>query len=221
MRLLNFLILSIGMAFTACQPAPETITSEDYQRAERFLTQNTDSLVYGNVKQQAWQANNTLYYSVTTKNGVEYLKVNPTGKEILPAFDQQKLAEKLVSLTKTEIHPYDMALSAIAELEEGAKVQFRFSGNDYELSLSDYTLIKQSPKQKRNEILSPDGRWAAYIDSYNLWVRNTSTDERVQLTFDGIKDYGYATDNAGWTHGDNPVLLWSPQSDKIATFRHD
>ena len=71
------------------------------------------------------------------------------------------------------------------------------------------------------EFLSPDGNLAAYINNFNLWVRNTKTDKRTQLTFDGIKDYGYATNNAGWIQSKGPVLKWSPKSDKIATFRQD
>ena len=43
----------------------------------------------------------------------------------------------------------------------------------------------------------------------------------TQLTTDGVKDYGYATNNAGWIHGDDPVLMWSPDSRKIATFQQD
>ena len=72
-----------------------------------------------------------------------------------------------------------------------------------------------------NEFLSPDGNLAAYINDFNLWIRNTKTDVRTQLTFDGIKDYGYATNNAGWIQSKGPVLKWSPRSDKIATFRQD
>ena len=44
---------------------------------------------------------------------------------------------------------------------------------------------------------------------------------RRQLTTDGVKDFGYATDNAGWTKSDRPILLWSPDSKKIATFQQD
>ncbi|MED5376620.1 MAG: prolyl oligopeptidase family serine peptidase, partial [Acidobacteriota bacterium] len=33
--------------------------------------------------------------------------------------------------------------------------------------------------------------------------------------------YGYATNNAGWVRRDQPVVLWSPDSEKIATFQHD
>ena len=36
-----------------------------------------------------------------------------------------------------------------------------------------------------------------------------------------MKDYSYAINNGGWTKGDNAVLKWSPNSDKMATFRQD
>ncbi|PMY89152.1 S9 family peptidase, partial [Pseudomonas sp. FW305-62] len=42
-----------------------------------------------------------------------------------------------------------------------------------------------------------------------------------QLTMDGVKDYGYATDNAGWQSSDRPILVWSPDGKKIATFQQD
>ncbi len=47
------------------------------------------------------------------------------------------------------------------------------------------------------------------------------TGKDTQLTFDGQKDFGYATNNAGWVKSELPVLLWSPNSDKMATFQHD
>jgi len=58
-------------------------------------------------------------------------------------------------------------------------------------------------------------------EKYNLWVRNLESGKETQLTTDGVKDFGYATNNAGWTKRDSPVLMWSPNSDKIATFQHD
>ena len=72
-----------------------------------------------------------------------------------------------------------------------------------------------------NEVVSPDAKRAAYIKDYNLWVRDLATGKETQLTTDGIKDFGYATDNAGWTHSDRAVVLWSPDSKKIATFQQD
>lgn len=81
--------------------------------------------------------------------------------------------------------------------------------------------VSQRPAGARPESLSPDGRRAAFIRSYNLWVRDVATGRETQLTTDGQKDFGYATDNAGWVRSDWPVLVWSPDSRKIATFQQD
>jgi len=72
-----------------------------------------------------------------------------------------------------------------------------------------------------NSVLSPDRNRAAFIRDFNLWVRDVASGKETQLTKDGVKDFGYATDNAGWIRSDRPVVLWSPDSKKIATFQHD
>ena len=73
----------------------------------------------------------------------------------------------------------------------------------------------------RYQEMSPDGKRAAFIRDWNLWVRDVATGQETQLTTDGVKDFGYATDNAGWARSDRPILLWSPDSKKIATFQQD
>jgi dipeptidyl aminopeptidase/acylaminoacyl peptidase len=73
----------------------------------------------------------------------------------------------------------------------------------------------------RGATLSPDGQRAAFIRDWNLWVRDLATGQDRQLTTDGVKDFGYATDNAGWIRSDRAILLWSPDSRRIATFQQD
>ena len=72
-----------------------------------------------------------------------------------------------------------------------------------------------------NESLSPDKKRAAFIRDWNLWMRDVASGKETQLTTDGVKDFGYATDNAGWTRSDRAILMWSPDSKKIATFQQD
>jgi len=72
-----------------------------------------------------------------------------------------------------------------------------------------------------NGVTSPDGKKSAYIKDFNLWVRDVASGKETQLTTDGVKDFGYATDNAGWKHSDRAILVWSPDSKKIATFQQD
>jgi dipeptidyl aminopeptidase/acylaminoacyl peptidase len=70
-------------------------------------------------------------------------------------------------------------------------------------------------------VLSPDGTKAAFIRDWNLWIRDVATGRESPLTFDGVPNFGYATDNAGWATSDRAILLWSPDSRRIATQQQD
>ncbi|HEY0777196.1 MAG TPA: DPP IV N-terminal domain-containing protein [Gemmatirosa sp.] len=73
----------------------------------------------------------------------------------------------------------------------------------------------------RDMAVSPDGRRVAFVRDDNLWVRDADGGREQQLTTDGTKNYGYATDNAGWVRSGRAVVRWSPDSKKIATFQQD
>jgi dienelactone hydrolase len=73
----------------------------------------------------------------------------------------------------------------------------------------------------RNAVASPDGKAAVFIKDWNLWVRVFATGDEKQLTTDGTENFGYATDNAGWRKSDRPIVIWSPDSKKVATYRQD
>ena len=70
-------------------------------------------------------------------------------------------------------------------------------------------------------VASPDGKRAVFIRDWNLWIRDVDSGKETALTTDGVKDFGYATDNAGWAKSDRPIVVWSPDSKKIATFQQD
>ncbi|MEL6135138.1 MAG: DPP IV N-terminal domain-containing protein, partial [Bacteroidota bacterium] len=74
---------------------------------------------------------------------------------------------------------------------------------------------------RRREILSPNKSKVVFIRDWNLWMRDLDSGEEKQLTTDGIENYGYATDNAGWRQSERPIVLWSPDSKKIATYQQD
>tara|TARA_B100001996_G_scaffold283020_1_gene223320 strand:- start:1371 stop:3533 length:2163 start_codon:yes stop_codon:yes gene_type:complete len=92
--------------------------------------------------------------------------------------------------------------------------------NQLEIKESEFPV---SDNSRRNylEYTSPDGKKSIYIKNFNLWVKDLITNKSKQLTFNGYKDYGYGTNNAGWIKNDRPVLKWSPDSKTITTFRQD
>ena len=68
---------------------------------------------------------------------------------------------------------------------------------------------------------SPDGKRAVFIRDWNLILRDNASGQETALTTDGVRDFGYATDNAGWSKSDRPIVVWSPDSRRIATFQQD
>src|SRR5262249_15796833 len=72
-----------------------------------------------------------------------------------------------------------------------------------------------------NAVVSPDGTRAVFIKDWNLWVRDISSKVERPLTLDGVANFGYGTDNAGWRSSPRPIALWSPDSKKVATFQQD
>ena len=82
--------------------------------------------------------------------------------------------------------------------------------------------VEETARQyNRFRTTSPDGKYDAFIRDWNLWIREVETGKETALTTDGIKNFGYATDNAGWRQSDRPIISWSPDSKKIATYRQD
>ena len=77
------------------------------------------------------------------------------------------------------------------------------------------------PRFGGNTVIAPDRTKEVFIKDWNLWVRDIASKRETQLTTDGLKDFGYATDNAGWKHSDRAIVLWSPDSKKVATFQQD
>ena len=222
-----FFIL-LPVALVACSPAslsPEQIseqlvTVEDYKRAEQFLAANTSKIVYDVIINEYWQEDERLVYQKSTSQGYNYILVDLTSSGKSPLFDHARLAELLSTYTEKDTKENNLDLTQIEITDDREFVEFNFEESRYRLNLISYALqlLEDEPQ---DEYLSPDGRKAVYIEAHNLWLRDVVTNELTQLTFNGVETYGYATNNAGWSRGEGPVLLWSPDSKKLATFRHD
>ena len=149
-------------------------------------------------------------------------QVDVISKTKREAFNHQKLAAILSAELNTEINHSELPIYRVALSEDLKVLTFTTNRQKYTCHLNDYSLSKTSTRKiNPNENIATNGKLAAYIENYNLWIRNLETNKRTQITFDGKKDYGYATNNAGWIKSDGAVLKLSPNSDKISTFQQD
>jgi dipeptidyl aminopeptidase/acylaminoacyl peptidase len=223
-------LIAIGVAAEA--QTGRVYTSEDYSRAANLLNAGTISLVDHAVKEATFIGGDRFWY-IDSENGLPTVMVADAAKRTkAAAYDPLRMATALQAAGLEEkdakrIHPDEFDL-----LEDGRGARITIDGTRYQCALgAEYRCSLElagppgTPKPSLSDAsladFSPDGRRAVFIRDWNLWVRDIATGAEKQLTKDGVKDYGYATDNAGWAHSDHAIVVWSPDSKKVATFQQD
>ena len=231
----KFLLTAFSFALAATANAQQggVLTAKDYEHAESFMSYNTEQFVDHSGVRPEWLTGDKFWYRTLTPNGSEFILVDPAKKSRSAAFDQQKLAAALSTAAGKQYEAAMLPFQTFSYSPDEKSIVFEADGKHWSCDLQSYKCTednsaatgasKSRGRRSRGglEIASPDGTKEAFLKDYNLWVRDVKTHKETQLTTDGIKDYGYATDNAGWKSGDGPILLWSPDSKKIATFKQD
>ncbi len=225
-------------AFCVAAPAqqPRQYTDADYAAAEKFMPYNAAPLAYNGEVIAQWMDDGRFWYRSVNDTGISYVLVDPAKGTRGPAFDQEKLAALLKAATKgaVSMDARHLEIGEIALADGDHMLSFTAKGMKYRCSLGTGSdeckavgATNANPAGAGHGTaepplaLSPNKKLGAFIRDWNLWVREMATGAEKQLTTDGTKDFGYATDNAGWRRSDAAVLLWSPDSTKIATFQQD
>ncbi len=220
--------LSLAAATEAAAQTRRTFTAEDYDRAVRMLGQTVGPLaVGGTTPNLSWLPDGKFYYRSVRPAGTEFVLVDPRAKSRAPLFDHVKVAAALsaaaggsytaTALPFQSVELSDDRKSILVSAPGGRRFRCDVSG-------AACAAAGQAPAPavgRGLSVISPDGKRAAYVKDWNLWVRDVATGAETQLTTDGTKNFGYATDNAGWATSDRAILLWSPDSKKIATQQQD
>ena len=228
-RRLSILVVAFLMALPRPSHAQQ-LSDDDYAWAEGFLSSYTSSLVVGDEVRVSWLDDDRFWYSVDVSDGTEYFMVDARRGEKEHAFDHAALARAVSEVADETYTAHNIPISNLEWLD-GNRITFQGEGKTFTCDIRRYRCEAEEAARGGGtggfgwrfgtDIPSPDGRWEAFIRDHNLWVRNTESDEEKALTDDGVEYFGYATNNAGWTKSDRPVLEWSPDSRKIATFQHD
>ncbi len=227
MRKLTLLTLTTGALITAmilpgAAQSRATVTAADDARAEQYLGYHTTPLVSNGPVQANWLPNDRFWYRNVTAAGSEFILVDAARATRAPAFNHSAVAATLTSAMSRLVTAARLPFTQITFAADNQSFSFDSDLKHWTCDLQGAACTSADrPARIPNSVLSPDGKLAAFIREYNLWVRDVATGADQQLTTDGIKDYGYATDNAGWSRSDSPVLVWSPDSKKIATFQQD
>jgi dipeptidyl aminopeptidase/acylaminoacyl peptidase len=230
------LAASALMCAAALAQQPRQYTNQDYAAAEKFMFYNVDPLAFKGLVKSQWLDDGRFWYRAVDEKGNSYVLVDPAKGTRAPMFDQERVAAMLKTATKGAVNT-DAAHLMVSDpaLSDGDRV-LTLTADDaiYRCDLasshgsctpvslaSGWPMGSDHPAPQPPMTRSPNKKLGAFIRNWNLWIRDLATGAETQLTTDGVKDYGYATDNAGWKQSDAAILLWSPDSTRIATFQQD
>ena len=235
-----------AQAFAADYPVLET---KVYDRAAQFLASNQDKLVSNASFTPHWRRGPKERFTYRHELGdgrADFVEVAAATGTRAAAFDQAIVAEGLSKVLGQVVETQRLPFQ---DYEEIAVDQIGFAANGRNWNCSTRRADcaeKPAPETDPTAIASPDGRWLAFIDNGNLWIRSTDGKIRFPLTTDAMPHYGYAApveSTAGVVatgaaaralavkdgHAlpgppgppPKPIVLWSPDSKYLFTHRLD
>ncbi|MGE0077844.1 MAG: DPP IV N-terminal domain-containing protein [Bacteroidales bacterium] len=209
------LILSLNVS------AQKVFTIEDYNKADSLTAKFK---VYNAVNSINWIKNKHFFwYQTETRKGKEIFLVNADKLKKDPAFNAEKLCLEINKAMGKNYKPFAIPYSK-PEISEDLNL-FRFTIDTAKWEWNrlknvlkyDGKVEKSEPEPYWSETLdsdkgepvkSPDGKYLAYTKNFNLYVKEISSGNESQMSYDGSEGCYYST----W-------IQWSPDSKKIATNR--
>ena len=209
-------------------PAAAQVTGADYQRAQT-LRQQYEAAAINVPDTPTWVGTtHRFYYRRTLANGHEFVMVDADTQQKSPAFDHARLAQSLSRTSGRDYTATRLPFNTFTFNDALSAMDMTIDGARWTCSLSDYacrTPEVTPPGEIRRGItgpvrgdisavtprprLSPDGKWMAFIDTYNVAIRPFGGEKRIALSTDGSEGNYY----------DGASIAWSPDSSKLVAYR--
>jgi dipeptidyl-peptidase-4 len=215
----------------------KSLTYADYARAEALLPWNQSRRIFNAEVKPVYlgkpgQKREDFWYLNKGKTGKTFKYVDPAAGVQRELFDHARLAASLSQAGGVACAAEALPFDRLELVEDGRALRFTAGKDTWQCDLETYTLSKAAPlpEQKPGELLSPDGKYAAFCRDYNIWMRRVEDHEEVALTTDGERYYDYGTSPESNTFGVTlrayaghipPMAFWSPDSKKLLTQRID
>ena len=219
------LLLASVCAGLSAQPAPA-----DYERA-LDINQKYRSLVDHLPGPVHWmEGTDRFVYRRTIPGGSEFLEVDAETQTTKAAFDPARLAVALSRAMGETIRPEALPFADVAFDRDGHTFHFRHEGAEWRCDLATYACEKAPQQNDTDEdggydstpkpfngaergVLSPDGKWLAFVENYNLAVRPAgmkgaaAARQTLMLSEDGSEGNYYAVDTIEWSPDSRRVLV--------------
>jgi len=202
--------------------------AQGYELYKKLNAERRSLISFEGVREVRWTPDGESYIVGKDKT---FKKVDPASGEESLLFDDQKVIEAYKAVTGES--PDALPFSQFVFVEDGAKIRFYKDNNTrvffYNPASHEMRMYKVRPPERGvrsvqyQEEFSPDYRYTAYVEDYNLYLRDLEKDTITPLTTDGhgdlrngYPDWVYAEEFAQYR-----CFWWSPDSKKIAYMQFD
>ncbi|MBB6428162.1 prolyl oligopeptidase family serine peptidase [Sphingopyxis sp. JAI128] len=225
--------LALSLMAVDASAEPLQLTTADYDRAARFLARNQEASVLNAEVSIHWLPGEDRFWyrrSVGVDR-TEFVVVDASaGGRRMPAFDHAAVA---AALSKALERPVEADRLPFQTFRYGASGAVEAIIDNKLWSCSGATMVcsgAAAPEPSMTEVASPDGKWFAYVENDNLWVRPASGGESFALSAGGAPNYSFATHPGSAMvetqariegRASLPDVVWSPDSKHILTQRLD
>jgi hypothetical protein len=208
---MRILLTSSLVLAVATQGAAQavTVSAADYDRA-RGLAAKYRSLVVDAIESPTWSGNNRVLYRKSVAGGNTFILVDLTNRDApvkRPAFDHERLASGLSAATGGRHTAVTLPFSSYTFTNNDQSITFALDSVSYTCSITEYTCARAAagagagrggrggggreggagPAATDIGLASPDGKRIAYINNYNVFIRDAGprATEGVALSRDG------------------------------------
>jgi len=204
---------------------PPSEMEQRYTRANEWQNFEGNRWLLNQLVLPNWiEGRDAFWYRRETPEGKEFWWVNAADGTRQILFDHQDLAGRLGSQMNWEVKAEALPLQQLKVDPTLASMEFSALGANWKYNLGQQTLEKQesNPAIDPSLLISPDGKLAAFLKNYNIWIRTLSTGEEKQLTRDGEAFYSYGElPAATGQKAQKPEAIWSPDSSRLLTVQTD
>jgi len=175
----------------------------------------------------AWiEGEDAMVYSKSAPGGHEFVIADANSGAKQPAFDQVKLAAGLNSAAHTDFKPQALPFTRVQFVDHRTAIEFMAGQQRWRCDLQSYHCARPMNPEGRglrddhgaapselNSLersrTSPDKKWEALIENYNVVVRSPDHKQRFVLSTEGSEDNHYELGS----------IAWSPDSTRLVAYR--
>ena len=241
MKIIKSCLLAVALLATIpmCLIAQD-VTLPEYDAARAWTPDKNEQKTFSlSIHPNYFKGSTRFWYSFKTSQGENVYVVDPATRTKRVLFSTEDIASQISEQSEQKYTAQQLPVKDLKLKDDNVTFEFTVDSVKYEYQYAQQKLTclgkekKERPGMKFGNV-SPDKQWVVYAKNYNLYMMSNADYERIQqhpkdstiteiqLSKDGIKDFGFTMERKTVSDGSDPKVdtsrrqmangYWSPDS---------